>query len=66
MELERAIEVLRKAVKHSGNIDQKHIDLTLIPAKDRKEYESALMVSQLAVKDGKLTREELISRLLLV
>lgn len=58
MELETAIELIKKAVKNSGNIDQNHIDLTLIPSKDLPTYQEALKVSQLAIKAGKITREE--------
>jgi hypothetical protein len=58
MELETAIELIKKAVKNSGNVDQNHIDLTLIPSKDLDTYKEALMVSQLAIKEGKITREE--------
>ncbi len=65
MSLDEAILILRNAVKHTGTIDQKHIDLTLVPATDRARYEQALMVTQMAVKDGILTRDDLFARLLL-
>jgi hypothetical protein len=58
MDLETAIELIKKAVKNSGNIDQKHIDLSLIPAKDLESYKEALKVSQMAIKEGKITRDE--------
>ena len=58
MELETAIELIKKAVKNSGNIDQNHIDLSLVPAEDLGKYHEALKVSQLAIKEGKITREE--------
>ena len=58
MELETAIELIKKAVKNTGNIDQNHIDLTLIPSKDLAVYQEALKVSQQAIKEGKITREE--------
>ena len=63
MELEQAIELLKKAVKNCGTIDQKHIDLTIVPAEDRAIYEQALAISQLAVKEGKIARDELLRRL---
>lgn len=58
VELNEAIALLKKAVKYPGTIDQKHIDLTVIPTEDRPKYEKALMVAQLAIKDGKMTRDE--------
>jgi hypothetical protein len=58
MELETAIELIRKAVKNAGTVDQNHIDLTLVPAKDLATYKVALMVSQTAIKEGKITRDE--------
>lgn len=63
MELEQAIELLKKAVKNCGTIDQKHIDLTVVPAQDRAIYERALAVSQLSIKEGKISREEFLRRL---
>ncbi|HXH73612.1 MAG TPA: hypothetical protein VNJ08_01505 [Bacteriovoracaceae bacterium] len=63
MDLDQAIMILRKAVKHTGTIDQKHIDLTVIPVDEKPLYEKALVVTQLAVKDGKLSRDELLARL---
>ena len=63
MELDKAISLLKNAVKYTGTIDQKHIDLTIIPAEERGTYEKALMISQLAIKDGKITRDEFLRRL---
>lgn len=63
MQLDDAIELLKNAVKFCGTIDQKHIDLTIVPAEKRQTYEKALAVSQLSVKEGKITREELLRRL---
>lgn len=63
MELDSAIKLLRNAVKNAGNVDQKHIDLSLVPVGEKPQYERALVVTQMAVKDGKLTRDELLSRL---
>ena len=63
MELDHAIELLKKAVKNCGTIDQKHIDLTIVPAEERSTYEKALALSQLSVKEGKISRDELLRRL---
>lgn len=66
MDLEAAILTLRKAVKFTGTIEQKHIDLTLVPVDERPKYEKALVVAQLAVREGKLSRDELMARLQLL
>lgn len=62
MDLTEAINLLKDTVKHTGNIDQKHMDLTLIPAEKRDLYEKALAVSALSIKDGKITRDEFLRR----
>lgn len=58
MELNQAIELLKRAVKYTGVIDQKHIDLTVVPVEDKPKYEEALVVAMTAIKDGKIGREE--------
>ena len=62
MDLDQAIDLLKNAVKHTGNIDQKHIDLTIVPADKRALYEKAMAVSALSIKDGKITRDEFLKR----
>lgn len=62
MDLNQAINLLKKAVKFTGTIDQKHIDLTIVPADQRSLYEKAMAIAQLAIKDGKISREEFLSR----
>jgi hypothetical protein len=62
MDIDQAIGLIKNAVKHTGNIDQKHIDLTLIPADQRSLYEKALAISALAIKDGTITRDEFLRR----
>ena len=62
MQLDEAIELLKKAVKFTGTIDQKHIDLTIVPAAERPQYEKALAVSQLSIKDGIITKDEFMRR----
>lgn len=57
MELNEAIQLLRNAVKHAANKD-KHLDLTLVAANERPKYEKALVVSQLCIKEGKITKDE--------
>ncbi len=63
MQLYEAIELLKNAVKFCGTIDQKHIDLTIVAAEKRSTYEKALAVSQLSVKEGKISRDELLRQL---
>ncbi len=62
MELQKAIELLRLAVKNNGTNDTKHIDLTLIPAKDLPTYEKALIVAKIAIIEGKMTQDEFMSK----
>lgn len=63
MDLETAIKLLKKVVKPAGTVDNNHIDLNLVSAEERPIYEKALIVAQLAVSEGKLGRDELMSRL---
>lgn len=58
MELERAIDILKNAVKNNGTTDMMHMDLTLVPADERPKYEKALMVVKLAIMEGKLSQDE--------
>lgn len=62
MDLTQAIELLKNAVKYTGTIDQKHIDLTIVPSDVRPQYEKAMAVGMLAIKDGKITRDEFLKR----
>ena len=58
MELNQAIILLKRAVKYTGVIDQKHIDLSIVPTEERSKFEDALKVVQTAIKDGQITRVE--------
>jgi hypothetical protein len=62
VELNQAIELLKKTVKHTGTNDAKHIDLTLVPADELPRYQEALVATQVAIKDGEITRDEFIRR----
>ncbi len=66
MNLDQAIELLKKTVKDSHLKSQKHIDLTLVDAKERIHYEEALMVAKAHVAQGKLTQAQLNERLGLI
>ena len=58
MDLDQAITLLKTAVKYTGTIDQKHIDLSIVPSDKRDLYEKAMAVSMLSIKEGKITRDE--------
>ncbi len=58
MELEQAINMLKAIVKNAGNVNQNHLDLSLVSAEQRPKYEEALKFSQEAIKEGKITKEE--------
>lgn len=63
MELQAAMDLVKNAVKYTGVIDQKHIDLTIVPSEERPKYEEALKVCQLSIKEGKITREEFLRKI---
>jgi hypothetical protein len=58
VELIEAIALLKKTVKNAGTIDQKHIDLTLVPAEELPKYQEALKTAQKAIKEGIMGRDE--------
>lgn len=58
MELDRAIELLNHTVKNNGTNDENHIDFTLVPAAKKSEYARALVVVQLAIQEGKISKDE--------
>ena len=62
MDLQQAIELLKKAVKNNGTNDQKHIDFTLVPALEKPTYEKALIVAKMAIMEGKISQDEFMSR----
>lgn len=60
---DEAIQLLRNAVKYSTIENQKHIDLSLVNADERLEYQKALMVVQSAVSRGEFTQAEVNEKL---
>ena len=63
---EKAISLLKKAVKHSHLDNQKHLDFSLVNATHLDEYQLAMITVQTAVKEGEITQEELKRRLGLI
>ena len=63
MELDQAIDLLKNAVKTSHLPGQKHIDLSLVQADERADYEKALMICRSQVIAGTLTEQDLKLRL---
>jgi hypothetical protein len=62
MSLDQAIDLLKNAVKYTGTIDQKHIDLTIVPADKRAVYEKAMAICQISINDGKISKDEFLRR----
>ncbi len=62
MSLDQAIELLKNAVKYTGTIEQKHIDLTIVPADKRALYEKAMAICQISINDGKISKDEFLRR----
>jgi hypothetical protein len=62
MSLDQAIDLLKNAVKYTGTIEQKHIDLTIVPADKRALYEKAMAICQVSIQDGKISKDEFLRR----
>jgi hypothetical protein len=62
MELDQAIELLKKTVKPNGVNENKHIDLGLVSVDEKPIYEKALIVAKLAIMEGKISQEEFMGR----
>ncbi len=58
MDLDQAINLLKNAVKGSAVEEQNHIDLSVIPADQLPKYQKALMISQMAIREGKITKDD--------
>jgi hypothetical protein len=63
MNFEDAITILKNAVKDSHLVDQKHIDLSVVDASERADYQKALMICQAHVAQGHISQEDLKTRL---
>lgn len=66
MELEQALELIKKIVKNNGTNDSKHIDIGLVSSDERPLYEKALKVAKMAMVEGKLSQDEFQARVHLV
>lgn len=62
MDLDRAIELLKKTVKNNGTTNTKHIDLGLVANNERATHEKALAVVKLAILEGKISQDEFAAR----
>ncbi len=63
LSFDEALHLLKKTVKFSEVKNQKHIDLTLCSAQDRPMYQKALIVVNLEVEKGTITKDQLLAML---
>lgn len=59
MSFEEAVKLVKRAVKDSHLTNQKHIDLTVIPASETKRYNEAMMILREKVNTGEMTEDQL-------
>ncbi len=62
MELDQAIEMMKKIVKNNGTTDINTVDLGLVPALERPKYQKALIVIKVAIMEGKISQDEVFGR----
>lgn len=62
MDLDQAIEMMKRIVKNNGTTDINTVDLGLVPALERSKYEKALITIKVAIMDGKITQDEVFGR----
>lgn len=62
MELDQALELIKRLVKNNGTNDTNHIDINLVSADERPVYEKAITVAKLAILEGKISQDEFMSR----
>lgn len=63
LSFDEAVNLLKKAVTFSEVKNLKHIDLGLCSIEERPLFQKALMVVNLEVEKGTLTRDQLIAKL---
>jgi hypothetical protein len=59
MTYDEAIQLLKKAVKFSHLLNQKHVDLSVAQAHERASFEEAMIITRAAVVREEKTEEEL-------
>ena len=64
MTLEDAIFKLSTIMKHSSALDEfRHIDLSLVTASERPEYQKAVIFIQNLIDEGELSKDDIMKRL---
>tara|TARA_B100000683_G_scaffold266977_1_gene299997 strand:+ start:2306 stop:2512 length:207 start_codon:yes stop_codon:yes gene_type:complete len=63
---EKAVSLLKNAVKYSHLDNQKHIDFSLVNAPHLDDYKKAMVTVQKAVQDGDITQDDLKKKLGLI
>ncbi len=63
LSFDEAVNLLRKTVTNSEVKNQKHLDLGLCSIEERPRLQLALMVVNLEVEKGTLTKDQLITKL---
>ena len=63
---EKAVSLLKNAVKSSHLDNQKHIDFSLVNATHLDDYKKAMVTVQTAVKEGEISEDELKKKLGLI
>lgn len=57
--IEWAIKTLKSAVKFSNISNQKHVDMSLVTVDKIDLFQKAMVLVNLAIENGELTKEEL-------
>lgn len=60
---DEAIKLLKSAVKYSNISNQKHVDISLVTADKIDTFQKAMVVVNMAILNGEMTKEELNSKL---
>lgn len=63
LSFDEAVNLLKKYVKFSEVKNQKHIDLSVCTAQERPMAQRALILANLEVEKGTLTKDQLIAKL---
>lgn len=63
LSFDEAVNILKKYVKYSEVRNQKHIDLSLCTAPERPLAQRALIIANLEVEKGTITKDQFIAKL---